>query len=153
MSRDLASGLKVLGRLYTLFTVLVKRMVDHGSILVIPMFTCNWMKMFVTFSQPVSLPWWHISPERHRRRVVYLEATGVGHPVLRLWASETPMLAIWMDPHPWVSFFFVQSFQIVWRMCWEHQRAPAIENTQGLGLDIWLIFFLYQNSSFYVRIS
>lgn len=63
------------------------------------------MKMFVTFSQPVSLPWWQISPERRRRRVVYLEATGVGHPVLRLWASETPMLAIWMDPHPWVSFF------------------------------------------------
>lgn len=25
------------------------------------------MKMFVTFSQPVSLPWWQISPERHRK--------------------------------------------------------------------------------------
>lgn len=45
MSGDLASGLKVLGRLYTLFTILVKQKVDCRSI---PVIVTN-MKMFVTF--------------------------------------------------------------------------------------------------------
>lgn len=98
------------------------------------------MKMLVTFSQPLSLPWWRISPERHRRKNCVPWCNRNWTPSAQP-ASKWKALACYLKGPPSWPVISCAKFPVCVEnvICWEHHRVPATEN--AWFLDGWLIFF------------